>query len=201
MLCHKVTLVYVRNSASLRMINLDLGMFIIQTSNKVIPFTLIYQYVVLPRYFFFFLCWVAACFCWGVGKGPETSRYCGGSRVWFYSTCWNIWSPYALKLINIITDHTIARSGSSTRLARRNLLLQLSVSLWTSKAKQSWSLDIPFPPAWLLQVPQSFHYMAICTTWIFKYSQIFINEAFWTVFSRKNDRPPTYYYENLETGI
>ena len=55
MLCLKVTLVYVRNNASLGMINLDLAMFIIQTSNTVVLLTSIYQYVVLPKLHIFLL--------------------------------------------------------------------------------------------------------------------------------------------------
>ena len=47
-------------------------------------------------------------------------------------------------------------------------------------------IRFPFPPACFLQVPQNFHYMAICTTWIFKYSQNFhycIDEVFSQDFS------------------
>jgi len=62
-----------------------------------------------------------------------------------------VWSPFALKSINIIADRTTARSGSSTRSARKNLLQQLSVSLWTSNARmilRYWALqggDTDFP--------------------------------------------------------
>ena len=34
-------------------------------------------------------------------------------------------------------------------------------------------IRFPFPPACFLLMPQNFHYMEICTAWIFKYLQIF----------------------------
>ena len=55
MLCFKATLVYVRSNAFLGIINLDLGMFIVQMSNTVILLILIYQYAVLPRLCIFLL--------------------------------------------------------------------------------------------------------------------------------------------------
>jgi len=51
--------------------------------------------------------------------------------------------------------------------------------------------------------------MTICTTWIFKYSQIFVIELmrFFELLSldfnqgiMKNDLPPAYYFDNLEMG-
>ena len=62
-----------------------------------------------------------------------------------------VWSPFALKSLNVIADRTTARSGCSTRLARKHLLQQLSVSLWTSNARmilRYWALqggDTDFP--------------------------------------------------------
>ena len=38
-----------------------------------------------------------------------------------------VWSPFVLQVIYSIADHTTARSGASTRVARKNLLQQLSV--------------------------------------------------------------------------
>jgi len=62
-----------------------------------------------------------------------------------------VWSPFTLKSLNVVADHTTARSGCSTRLARKHLLQQLSVSLWTSDARmilRYWALqggDTDFP--------------------------------------------------------
>jgi len=47
-----------------------------------------------------------------------------------------VWSPFALQAFySIAADRTTARSGASTKVARRNLLQQLSVSLWTNDAR------------------------------------------------------------------
>ena len=46
-----------------------------------------------------------------------------------------VWSPFALNMLRIIADYTTARSGASTKLARKNLLQQLSISLWTNNAR------------------------------------------------------------------
>jgi len=64
-----------------------------------------------------------------------------------------VWSPFALRTLHIIADRTTARSGVSTKLARKHFLQQLSVSLWTSNARmilRYWALqcednDFPFP--------------------------------------------------------
>ena len=62
-----------------------------------------------------------------------------------------IWSPFALQTLHLIADRTTARSGASTKVARRNLLQQLSVSLWTNNARmvlRYWALqgeDNDFP--------------------------------------------------------
>jgi len=46
----------------------------------------------------------------------------------------DVWSPFALQTLCTIADHTTARGGVSTKLARKNLLQQLSVFLWTNSA-------------------------------------------------------------------
>ena len=62
-----------------------------------------------------------------------------------------IWSPFALCALHQIADQTTARSGASAKVAWRNLLQQLSVSLWTSNARmvlRYWALqdgDNDFP--------------------------------------------------------
>ena len=62
-----------------------------------------------------------------------------------------VWSPFALRMLQTIADHTTARSGTSTKLARSHFLQQLSVSLWTNNAHvilRYWALqgeDSDFP--------------------------------------------------------
>jgi len=64
-----------------------------------------------------------------------------------------VWSPFALHTFRNIADCTTARSGLSTKLARKHLLQQLSISLWTNNARmilRFWALqcedmDFPFP--------------------------------------------------------
>ena len=63
------------------------------------------------------------------------------------------WSPFALQTLRTIAERTTARSGASTKQARKHLLQQLSVSLWTNNARmilRYWALqcedsDFPFP--------------------------------------------------------
>ena len=45
------------------------------------------------------------------------------------------WSPFALQTLRTIAERTAARSGASTKQARKHLLQQLSVSLWTNNAR------------------------------------------------------------------
>ena len=62
-----------------------------------------------------------------------------------------VWSPFALRTLHKIADHTTARSEASPNLARKHLLQQLSVSLWTNNARmilRYWALqsdDSEFP--------------------------------------------------------
>jgi len=45
-----------------------------------------------------------------------------------------VWSPFALQMSRTIADRTTARNDASVKLARKHLLQQLSVSLWTNNA-------------------------------------------------------------------
>ena len=46
-----------------------------------------------------------------------------------------VWTPFALKTLQTIVDRTTTRSGVPTKLARKNLLEQLSVALWMNNAR------------------------------------------------------------------
>ena len=46
-----------------------------------------------------------------------------------------VWTPFALMTLRTIVDHTTPCSGVPPRLARKNLLEQLSVALWMNNAK------------------------------------------------------------------
>ena len=45
-----------------------------------------------------------------------------------------VWSLFTLRTLRTIADHFTATSGASAKLARKHLLQQLSVSLWTKNA-------------------------------------------------------------------
>jgi len=46
-----------------------------------------------------------------------------------------VWTPFALKMQHLIADRTTPQSGVPRKLARKNLLQQLSVQLWMSNSK------------------------------------------------------------------
>ena len=46
-----------------------------------------------------------------------------------------VWSPFALSTLFKIADHTTVKNGLSQKLARRQLLQRLSVTLWKYNAK------------------------------------------------------------------
>ena len=60
-----------------------------------------------------------------VQKGPFGSCGEGGARL--VVEIFGVWTPFALKTLQNIADHTIPRSGVPRKVARRNLLQQLSV--------------------------------------------------------------------------
>jgi len=46
-----------------------------------------------------------------------------------------VWTPFGLKMLHVVADHSTPRSGIPRKLARKNLLQQLSVQLWMHNAK------------------------------------------------------------------
>ena len=55
-----------------------------------------------------------------------------------------VWTPFALKTLQNIADRTTPRSGVPWKVARKNLLQQLSVQLWSNNAKmilRYWALQ------------------------------------------------------------
>jgi len=55
-----------------------------------------------------------------------------------------VWTPFALKMLYVVTDCSTPRSGVPCKLARKNLLQQLSVQLWINNAKMIlhyWALQ------------------------------------------------------------
>ena len=68
--------------------------------------------------------------------------------------CFGVWSPFALSTFNSIADRMTTRSGITQKLARKNILQQLSVSLWMKNARmilRYWALqcddnDLLFSP-------------------------------------------------------
>jgi len=55
-----------------------------------------------------------------------------------------VWIPFALRILNIIANRSTPRSGVPPRLARKNLLQQLCIVLWTYNARmilRHWALQ------------------------------------------------------------
>ena len=55
-----------------------------------------------------------------------------------------VWTLFTLKTLQNIADHTTPRSGVPWKVARKNLLQQLSVQLWSKNAKmilRYWALQ------------------------------------------------------------
>ena len=77
----------------------------------------------------------------------------GGDFIPLVVESFGIWTPFALLVLNSIADHTTTHSGISPKVARRNLLQQLSVCLWVNNAQmilRYWALqggdnDFPYP--------------------------------------------------------
>ena len=58
----------------------------------------------------------------------------GGEFIPLVCETFGVWTPYALSILNSIADRTTVRNGLSRKLARRQLLQQLSVTLWRYNA-------------------------------------------------------------------
>ena len=86
-----------------------------------------------------------------IGVAAAAEEEVGCDFIFLVVKTFGVWSPFALSMLRTIADRTTARSGASTKLARENLLQQLSVSLWTSNAcmiLRCWALqgeDSDFP--------------------------------------------------------
>jgi len=78
----------------------------------------------------------------------------GGDFIPLVVESFGVWTLFALSILHSIADRTTTCSGISCKMARRNLLQQLSVCLWTNNARmilRYWALqsddnDFPFPP-------------------------------------------------------
>ena len=64
----------------------------------------------------------------------------GGDFIPLVCETFGVWSPYALSILGSIADRTIVRNGLPRKFARRQLLQQLSVTLWRYNAKMRWGL-------------------------------------------------------------
>ena len=59
----------------------------------------------------------------------------GGDVIPLVVEGFGVWTTLALSVLNFISDRTTTRSGLSPKMARRNLLQQLSVCLWVNNAR------------------------------------------------------------------
>ena len=59
----------------------------------------------------------------------------GGDFIPLVCETFGVWSPYALSILRSIADRTTVRNGLPRNFARRQLLQQLSVTLWRYNAK------------------------------------------------------------------
>ena len=55
----------------------------------------------------------------------NTIQPVGSDFVPLVVECFGVWTPFALKMLKVIADHTTSRSGVPSKLARKNLLQQL----------------------------------------------------------------------------
>ena len=49
--------------------------------------------------------------------------------------CYGVWTPFVLKTLQTIADRATSRSDVPPKVARKNLLQQLSVALWMNNAR------------------------------------------------------------------
>jgi len=59
----------------------------------------------------------------------------GGDFIPLVCETLGVWSPYALKTLFIIADRSTVKNGLTRKCARRQLLQQLSVTLWRYNAQ------------------------------------------------------------------
>ena len=75
------------------------------------------------------------------GEEAKDNRYLdsvttdGGDFIPLVCESFGVWSPFALSTLFTIADRTTVKSGLSRKLARRQLLQTLSVTLWKYNAK------------------------------------------------------------------
>ena len=65
----------------------------------------------------------------------ETVNDNGGEFIPLVCESFVVWTPFALSTLFTVADHTTVTSGISRRLARKQLLQRLSVTLWQYNAK------------------------------------------------------------------
>ena len=75
------------------------------------------------------------------GEEAKDNRYLdsvtndGGDFIPLVCESFGIWSPFTLSTLFTIADCTTVKNGLSRKLARRQLLQRLSVTLWKYNAK------------------------------------------------------------------
>ena len=75
------------------------------------------------------------------GKETDDNRYLdsvtndGGDFTPLVFKSFGFWSPFAVSTLFTIVDRTTVKNGLSRKLARRQLLQRLSVTLWKYNAK------------------------------------------------------------------
>jgi len=83
------------------------------------------------------------------GEVAKDAKYLAMVEKRFYSIMcgifFRVWTPFALSTFNSIADRTTTQSGISWKLARKNLLQQLSRSLRMNNARtvlRYWALQM-----------------------------------------------------------
>ena len=80
------------------------------------------------------------------------------------------WSPFALQMLRTIANRIIARSGASTKLARKHLLQQLSASIWPNNAWMTlryWALQVEDNDFPIVTAVVITHTVSKCHSWFF----------------------------------
>ena len=77
-------------------------------------------------------------------KDLATVEKVGSEFIPLVVETFGVWTPFALKTLQNIADRTTSCSSVPRKVARKNLLQQLSVQLWSNNAKmilRYWALQ------------------------------------------------------------
>ena len=135
---HRITPGFLGNRELLMMMGCTLVMFSILTSSMVVQLTSMSPYaaplsLLLSPPVLHVLGWLLLL----LERLPRMKSIWQLWRRWGQISfqTFGVWTPFALKNLQNIADRTTPHSGVPWKVARKNLLQQLSVQLWSNNAK------------------------------------------------------------------